>query len=163
MTETHLLKKLRTRALTRSLGPCERIREVEFSSKLAIKWPSWNPKISCGFGRWSKVFSKNSSSGTVWTGPFPKTREVDDDLDLDFGYLYWRLYSYAWCTLTSGLSLSRSVPVCSNRHSVTLTGTHRNFRPCQLALEWQIHLSIPQNSYQMPLLQLNSVLESIFL
>ena len=35
-TETHLLEKLITRALTRSLGPCECIREDEFSSN----WPS---------------------------------------------------------------------------------------------------------------------------
>ena len=62
-----------------------------------------------------------------------------------------------------GLSLSRSVLVGSNRHSVKLSGTHRNFRPCQPALEWQIHLSIPQNSYKMPLLQLNSVLRIKFL
>ena len=66
-------------------------------------------------------------------------------------------------SLHPGLSLSRLVPVSSNRHSVKLTGTHRNFRPCQLALEWQIHLSIPQNSYKMPLLQLNSVLWIKFL
>ena len=63
----------------------------------------------------------------------------------------------------SGLSLSRSVPVSSNRHSVKLTCTHRNFRPCQPALEWQIHLSIPQSSYKIPLLQLNSVLWTNFL
>ena len=35
-TEIHLLEKLITRAWTRSLGPCERIREDEFSSN----WPS---------------------------------------------------------------------------------------------------------------------------
>ena len=35
-TETHLLEKLITRAWSRSLGPCERIREDEFSSN----WPS---------------------------------------------------------------------------------------------------------------------------
>ena len=55
------------------------------------------------------------------------------------------LFCLKWSQITvyantmecSGLSLSRSVPVGSNRHSVKLTGTHRNFRPYQPALEWQ--------------------------
>ena len=50
-------------------------------------------------------------------------------------------------------------PVGSNRYSVKLTGTHRNFKPYQLALEWQIYLSIPQNSHKMPLLKYSTLIQ----
>ena len=57
----------------------------------------------------------------------------------------------------SELSLSQSVPFGNNLQSRTQLNLPAVTEILGLANRMTIHLSIPQNNYKMPLLQLNSV------